>query len=83
MVRRDTYAPPMPPIKSRCSRSSCASSRRYGRTPPCQRFMRALSLPSVLRGPVDCSQGRHLWMASRCLSRCSSVHVRAAMALIL
>lgn len=61
-------------MRSQCTASSRASARSVARNPPFQALRDAFALPSGVRGPVECSQGRKRLIASACRARRSSVH---------
>ena len=44
--------------------SALHSSRHLGRIPPRSAFRDDRAFPATLRGPVDCSRGRHVLMAT-------------------
>ncbi len=60
--------------------SALDSARSCARCPPCQALRDARALPSAVLGPVDCSHGFQLLIASACRPRRSGVQdVAAAM----
>jgi hypothetical protein len=56
-----------------CSRSKRATSRSTGRMPPLNPRMAEATLPSAVRGPVDCSHGFQRRINSARSARCSGV----------
>lgn len=65
----------------RCSRSARASVRIARRLPPLKAFLDVRAFPGVVRGPVDFSHGRHLWISVDCRRRRAGVQPLAIFSL--